>query len=345
MTAAGLQTVVLGAGGLVAGELMRLLSLHPDVARIVAVSQSQAGKMAHETHPSLRRLPPIAFVARPAGEAAADADVVFAALPHGDSQRVMREILAAGPRLVVDLGADFRLRDPAVFRAHYGEHVCPELAADFVYGLPEAFRDAVRGARLIANPGCFATAVQLLLLPLASAGLLPELVAVHGVTGSSGSGALPKPTTHHPFRDGNFYAYKMLAHPHEAEIDQTLTQVAGQPRRARLLAHSGPFVRGIHATAHLRDAGFAARDIARLYAGAYAAEPFVDALARPPQVAEVAATNFVCVHVKQQGDEIEATLALDNLVKGAAGQAIQNMNLALGLPETAGLMHPGAFPC
>jgi N-acetyl-gamma-glutamyl-phosphate reductase len=350
MNATGLRVTVLGAAGLVGGELLRLLSSHPHVAGIVAVSKSGAGQPAHAVHPCLLHRPPIALTNTPAGEAATGADVVFCALAHGESQRVMPAIIAAQPRLVVDLGADFRLQDAAVFRAHYGEHCCPELAAEFVYGLPEAFGDAVRRARRIANPGCFATATQLLLLPLAATGLLPEVTAVSAVTGSSGAGAIPKPTTHHPWRDENLFAYKLLEHPHEAEIAQTLTAVAGNARRARLLPHSGPFVRGIHATAFLRDERFGERDIAAVYREYYREATFVRVLDRPPQVAVVAATNFAHVHVTQRRagahpDEVALTLVLDNLGKGAAGQAIHNMNLALGLPETAGIDHAGVFPC
>lgn len=339
------RVLVIGAGGLVGGELLRLLSLHPRVGSLAALSKSQAGQPAHRTHRALLHLPSVEMTDRPAGEAAREAEVVFCALPHGQSQEVMADLLDSGAALVVDLAADFRLRDPAVFTRHYLPHRHPELLKCFVYGLPELNGQAVRQSRAVANPGCFATAAELLLLPLALRRLLPETTPVYAVTGSSGAGAQPKDTTHHPFRANNFFSYKMLAHQHELEIDQTLTEAGGLPRRVRLLAHSGPFVRGIHATAYLADEAFGAMDIAALYRDVYGDCPFVTVLDRPPQVAEVASSNYVHLQVVQQEAEVTITLALDNLVKGAAGQAIQNMNLALGFPETAGLTHPGAFPC
>ena len=273
-------------------------------------------------------------------------DAVFFALPHGQSQKIMPQVVEAGAFCVVDLAADFRLQDPEVFAQHYGEHSSAHLIDRFVYGLPEAYADQIAQSRLIANPGCFATAAQLLLLPLAARKVLPDAAAVFAVTGSSGSGIHPKPGTHHPFRDGNLYAYKALAHQHEPEINQALSAVAGKPCTLRLLAHSGPFVRGIHATAYLNDPQLSGLDVAKVYEDYYdARHPFVTVLAQPPQVAEVTATNFAHVHVAQKGGEVQIALALDNLVKGAAGQAIQNMNLSLGLDQTRGLTHPGAFPC
>jgi N-acetyl-gamma-glutamyl-phosphate reductase len=340
-----LRAAVLGAAGLVGGELLRLLALHPEVGEILPVSKSHAGRAVSAAHRPFLHLPPLTFVDLPAGEAARRVDVVFCAMPHGDSQKVMAELLDAAPRCIIDLGADFRIRDAASFAAHYGAHARPDLLDRFVYGLPEVYGQQIRGARCIANPGCFATAAQLLVLPLAAAKLLPATCAAFAVTGSSGAGAAPKPTTHHPFRAENLFAYKPLAHQHEAEIEQTLSEVAGAPRHLRLLSHSGPFVRGIHATAYFKDDAFAGLDLPQLYRDFYAGKPFVAVLDRPPEVAEVAGANYVHVHAAQQGDEVELLLVLDNLVKGAAGQAIQNMNLALGLPETVGLEFPGAFPC
>lgn len=345
MNPLALHAVVIGAGGLVSGELLRLLSLHPVVGKITAVSKSQAGKAAHEVHPSLLHLPDIPLVNVAAEDAAKGADAVFFALPHGKSMHQMKRVLACDPRCVVDLAADFRLHDPEQFAADYEPHVCPQLLDRFAYGLPEAFGPNLRGSRFIANPGCFASAAQLALLPLAANKLLEGPTGVFAVTGSSGSGIRPKPTTHHPFRSGNLYAYKALAHQHEGEINQTLTELSGTPQSVRLLAHSGPFVRGIHATVYQNRPALADHDVPGLYQSYYQNAPFVAVLDRPPQVAEVAGTNFVHLFVAQSGPEIQIALTLDNLVKGAAGQAIQNMNLVLGLPETAGLNHPGAFPC
>ncbi len=339
------HAVVLGAGGLAGGELLRLLSAHPAGFRITALSKSGAGKPAADVHKALLHCPAIEFCDLPVESACEDADVVFCALPHGQSQGLMRQILSAGPICVVDLAADFRLRDAARFEEYFGSHESPDLIERFAYGLPEIYADQIREKRLVANPGCFATAAQLLLLPLASFKVLPETTAVFAVTGSSGSGIRAKAGTHHPFRANNFYSYKMLAHQHEPEIAQTLGALTGTPARCRLLAHSGSFVRGIHATCHLSDERLSSMKVSEVYDDYYQKDPFVTVLDRPPEVAEVAATNHVHIGVAQQGGEIQVSLALDNLVKGAAGQAIENMNLVCGYDQTDGLTFPGVFPC
>jgi N-acetyl-gamma-glutamyl-phosphate reductase common form len=278
-------------------------------------------------------------------EAAQESDVIFCAMPHGESQSFMPSLACREELKVIDLGADFRIQDLEAYVASYGKHACHELTKDFTYGLVEAFREQIQVARLVANPGCFATAAQLLLLPLAASKSLPENVGVFAVTGSSGSGVSPKASTHHPFRSDNMFAYKMLSHQHEAEINQTLSKFSERTTRVRLLSHSGPFVRGIHATAYLSDSSFALCDVGRIYRDFYASSLFVRVLDRPPEIGEVAGTNFAHLHVAQRGMEIEILLTLDNLVKGAAGQAIQNMNLMCGFPEGTGLEHPGFFPC
>jgi N-acetyl-gamma-glutamyl-phosphate reductase common form len=342
----GLRCMVVGAGGMVGGELLRLLSMHPRIGEITALSRSQAGKKAHQVHHGLLHLTAIEMRDQPIEEAVQSTDVVFFALPHGESQTLMPQVIDASPEAIVDLAADFRIRDPEVFKRYYGDHCCPELIRNFTYGLPEAFPDRSARGRFVANPGCFATAAELSLFPLAVEKLLSGRTAIYAVTGSSGSGRNPSPTTHHPFRDGNFYAYKMLAHQHEAEIDQFLSEAAEATQYARLLTHSGPFIRGIHATTFIRDERFEELDIRELYRTFYDdRRPFVTVLNRPPLVAEVAATNYVHLFVEQKGCEVEIVLALDNLVKGAAGQAIQNMNLVLGFPETEGLDYPGVFTC
>ncbi|MCZ7586148.1 MAG: N-acetyl-gamma-glutamyl-phosphate reductase [Deltaproteobacteria bacterium] len=277
-------------------------------------------------------------------EAASRADVVFVALGHGESAHLMTSILEQAPRLVIDMAADFRLADEESYRRHYGAHPNFALAPRFVYGLSEARRDAVARAECVANPGCMATSAALALWPLAKEGLLPDDAAVFAVTGSSGAGGEPKPTTHHPFRASNLFVYKPLAHQHEAEIARVLSEDAGRDLHPRLIAHSGPFVRGIHAAAHLRSEEFKDRDVRALYADAYAREPFVTLRDEPPAVADAQGTNHAHLFVKQQGREVLVLCVIDNLGKGAAGQAVQNMNIALGLPETDGLGAPGFFP-
>lgn len=339
-----LRVAVIGAAGYVGGELLRLLATHPEIGEIRAVSRTHPGRRWGEVHPAFAFDRERTFTGDAPEAAARGADVVFCALGHGESSRVMPAILEAAPRLVIDLGADFRLADEAVYRAHYGEHPCFDLCASFVYGLPEARREALKSATRIANPGCMATATQLAVLPLAEAGLLPDRTAVFAITGSSGAGQTPKPTTHHPFRASNVFVYKPLAHQHEAEINRLIGEVAGRDLGVRMIAHSGPFVRGIHAAVHVASPALAEHDVAALYREHYAAEPFVRVMDDPPHVAAVAGTNHAHVSVEQRGGEALVTCVIDNLMKGAAGQALHNMNIALGLPETSGLNAPGVFP-
>ena len=341
----GLRVAVLGAGGMAGGELLRLLAVHPNVAVIHAYSHTHAGLPVRKIHRGLRHLLELDFETFSSAGVLEDADVLFSALPHGKSMGVLDELTDSSLACIVDLAADFRLHNREAFEKSFVPHTCFDLVSKYRYGLPEAFREELRGWRRIANPGCFATAAQLALLPLAVHAELPENPAVYAVTGSSGSGIHPKPGTHHPRRHGNFWAYKLLAHQHEAEIRQTFETVTGSEQAIRLLPHSGPFVRGIHTTAYLEHARYENLDACSLYRDFYRDHPFVTVTGEPPQVAEVAGSNHVHVHVMQSGREVVIALALDNLVKGAAGQAIQNMNLSLGLDETAGLHATGDFPC
>lgn len=341
-----MRVAVLGAAGYVGGELLRLLLGHPEVRSLTAVSRSQSGKPLATVHPGLLGLTDARFVELAAGEAARSHDVVFLSLEHGESGRLMAEVLQAGPRLVVDLAADFRVADPELYAAHYGRHPAPELLRHFTYALADVRGEELRGARALAAPGCFATAALLAAWPLA--GLGGELwPAAFGITGSSGAGTHPRATTHHPARAHNVFAYSLLAHRHEAEIQAQWQgwRPAGAPGRPRLMTHSGPFVRGIALSLHARLPQPA--DARQLYQRAYAGRPFVRLLDEPPHLTHAVGTNLALLHVAQpEGkDELQVCVALDNLVKGAGGQALQAMNLALGLPETAGLLLARPFPC
>ncbi len=346
MTETTITAGVIGAGGLAGGELLRLLYQHPQVENVLAISRSHANASLCSVHPSLRHLTKDCFRDLDPAQLAEQCKVLFLAMPHGQSNKLMKELTSYDSLKIIDLAADFRLSSQKEYADNYGEHHCFELTESFVYGLPEAFKPQIETTTRIANPGCFATAAELLLLPLANAGLLSFPVGVFAVTGSSGSGIHPKIGTHHPFRDGNFYAYKTLSHQHEPEINETLSRIAGHTVQSRLLSHSGPFVRGIAATAYLQNEQITSVDLPDLYNRFYNENaPFVHVLDQPPKLAEIAGTNHVHIHVAQKNDEVEIALVLDNLVKGAAGQAIQNMNLMLGLSETAGLHHTGAYPC
>lgn len=349
-----MRVAVLGAAGYAGGELLRLLLGHPEVAEWVATSRSQAGKPVGEVHPGLAPLTDVRFTGAAPADAARGADVVFLCLEHGESSRVAGEVLAAGPGLVVDLAADFRLRDPALYERYYGPHPAPALLGCFTYGLADVAGHRLRGARAIAAPGCFATAAQLALFPLARAGLdlNPSLFAV---TGSSGAGIQPRPTTHHPMRAHNLFAYSALGHRHEAEVLQGWREWVGRPdATARLLTHSGPFVRGIYLTLHAYlpgsgtvDGGEPGSTARRWYRDAYQGRPFVRVLDQPPELTHAVGTNYALVHAVESPDgrEVQVMVAIDNLVKGAGGQAVQAMNLALGIEETAGLRGGGMYPC
>jgi len=345
-----LRVAVIGAAGYVGGELLRLLLGHPEVREITATSRSQAGVPLGEVHPQLAPLTDARFAGLTPGEAVAGADVVFLALEHGESSKVAAEILAADPGLLIDLAADFRVSDLELYARFYGQHGAPQLVPQFHYALADVLGSELQGLRRLAVPGCFATAAQLALYPLARLPLLgpPSLFAV---TGSSGSGVHPRPTTHHPARAHNLFAYSVLNHRHEAEILQRWRAWTGDPAaRARLMTHSGPFVRGIYLTMHVAfppAANDVAPDLPGAFRTAYAGRPFVRLLEAPPELTHAVGTNFALLHVAQSPDgrEGQVMVAVDNLVKGAGGQAIQAMNLALGLPEAMGLAGGAIYPC
>lgn len=345
----GLRVAVLGATGYVGGELLRLLVGHPSVAEIWAMSRSRAGESWASVHPSLVNLGAgcPAFEASNPRAAGEKADVVFLALPHGRSQELLQEIEGGDPKLVVDTAADFRINDPRVAEATYGPHKRPDALARFSCGLADVEGLDLAGAGRVAVPGCFATASMLALWTVAEA-LGPDSDPVcFAVTGSSGSGTEPSPTTHHPRRAHNFYAYALGGHRHEAELDQRLLAWRGEAAPAcRLLTHSAPMVRGIHLTLRARP-GAGSSDLVTQARKKYAGRPFVHVVESPPEVNAVVGTNHAHVHVavNDDGKEVVVLVTIDNLIKGAAGQAVQCMNLALGLSEESGLVFPGLAPC
>ena len=345
------RALVIGSAGYVGGELLRLLFAHPRIARVTAHSRSAAHKPIASVHRHLAPLGPQTFIDGDREELARRAqehDVVFIALDHGESSAIMDALWAAQPRLIVDLSADYRVADPELYAAYYGPHPSPALLSSFVYGLADVVGTGLRGVRAIAAPGCFATAAQLALYPLRTllAGVTPSLFAV---TGSSGAGAKPRDTTHHPARAHNLFAYSVLKHRHEAEILQGWRAFTGRPdAHARLLAHSGPMVRGIYLTLHacLPQPLPAGAVHAALHA-AYADRPLVQITDEPPELTHAILTSQALLFGAQSRDgrEVHVTIAIDNLLKGAAGQAVQSMNLALGWPEACGLAALGAYPC
>lgn len=346
------RAAVMGGTGYGGAELIRRLLVHPDVELVRVGSIDLVGEPLSAADPALEGRTDLVLEGIGAAEAARGVDVVLLALPHGVAATQVPELAALPGLRVVDMSGDFRLRDRAAYERFYGRtHPCPELLAEFAYGLPELDRARIRGARLVASPGCFATTVTLALLPLARAGLLEGVVHVQGITGSSGSGAAPSAATHHPVRAGNLRTYRPLEHQHVPEIEQTLAAAGARDLALRFVPVSAPLARGILATAFVElPEAWTQERLEALYRDAFAGEPFVRVPRRRlPEVGAVSGSNFAEVGVvagPARGGRRTAALfgALDNLVKGGAGQAIENMNLMLGLDEMASLADPGPWP-
>ena len=332
---------VVGGTGYTGVELLRLLSHHPEVSLEAITSRTEAGMPVAEMFPCLRGHVDLRF-ATPDEARLERCDLVFFATPNGVAMKEARRLLDAGVRLI-DLAADFRLADVDQWERWYGmTHAAPELLEEAVYGLPEVEREAIARARLVANPGCYPTAVQLGFLPLLEA----NAVARDGLVAdckSGVSGAGRKAEVHTLFAEAadNFKAYGVAGHRHLPEIRQGLQRIArGLPVELTFVPHLTPMIRGIHATlyARLTDPSL---DVQALFAERYAGEPFVDVLpaGSHPETRSVRASNLcrIAVHRPQGGDVVVVLSVIDNLVKGAAGQAVQNMNLMFGFPETLGL--------
>jgi LysW-gamma-L-alpha-aminoadipyl-6-phosphate/LysW-L-glutamyl-5-phosphate reductase len=347
-----IDAVILGASGYGGGELLYWLSRHPAVRSLRGTSRTLGGKPFPTAHPNLRSVVGGRFESEIDWQelARSEQPVVFSALPHGELAGRLRKLESAWSRagierrvVLVDLSADFRVPNSRTFQQVNGfEHPCPELLPKFVYGLPEWNSAAIKSAKRIASPGCFATALQLALLPLR--GLQVHFFAASAVTGSSGSGISPTFTTHHPTRANDFRAYKILTHHHMAEVEMAMAacDISGT---LGFVPHSGPFVRGIFATLQFSNGnGFRPSALDARAASAFDNCPFVRIVEGSPRVATVAGTNFADVSVAANESTSAIMVALDNLGKGMAGQAVQAMNVALGLPETTALWQAGRFP-
>jgi N-acetyl-gamma-glutamyl-phosphate reductase len=337
-----IRTAIFGGSGYGGSELLRILLVHPNVEIVFVTANEQAGKPVAEVHRNLNGLTNLNFIKAP--EDLSDIDCAFLALPHGQAMDIV-------PRLpvnmkAIDLSGDFRLRDQTVFEKHYKQpHTAMHAQSEFVYGLTETNRDAIRNARLIANPGCFATATLLGLAPLVANGLINGRVVVDAKTGSSGSGAKAAANTHHPQRMTSFYAYKPFTHQHVPEIEQELAHVGDWTNELVFMTHSLPVARGIFASIYAESRSeLIEAELRQIFADYYQDSFFVRLVNGSPDINWVKTTNFCDIGFAVRGKQVVVFSAIDNLVKGAAGQAVQNMNLMFGLDETTGLKLIGTNP-
>jgi N-acetyl-gamma-glutamyl-phosphate reductase common form len=346
---ARIPAVVLGGTGYVAGELLRLLAGHPSLSLAAVSSESRAGQPVAATFPNLAQAWPDTRFCDEAGLETAVRDgrvrALFCAAPHGAAAARIDALLdtaaaAGAPLTVVDASADFRFRDAAAYRRVYGHpHPCPARLAEFASALPEHVSGCP--APHVGHPGCFVTSVLLGIVPLLAAGLAEPEFFVSAVTGSTGVGRKLGETTHHPERHGNMFAYQPLIHRHRPEIEQLAAEAAA-PCKVHFVPHSGAWARGIHATIHGRlAAGADATALRAALDAAYAGSPFVEVLDTPPRIKDVAGSNRARLAVAADGEAFVVMSVIDNLVKGAAGGALQWMNRLLDLPEDAGLRQPG----
>lgn len=341
-----IHAVVLGASGYVGGELLRLISAHPDFTLAAAVSNSGAGTPIAATFGHLSQaLAGVDFIARDDWMATIKDGqnlALFSAVPHGASAKIIAQTIVAAKAKgltihVVDSSADFRFAEQSQWQAIYGEqHGAPDLLQQFTSAVPEHLETSPTPH--IGHPGCFATATILAAVPLIRADCTDAEIFVAGVTGSTGSGRDPQAGTHHPERNSNLYAYKALAHRHSPEIAGLTAAASGRETSVHFVPHSGPFARGIHITLQAKAKTNMTLDTLRsIYADAYCDSPFVEVVSGTPKLKDVVASNLCQIGVATDGDTVVVMSVIDNLVKGAAGGAVQWMNRLWGLPETAGL--------
>ena len=335
---------VIGGSGYIGAELLRYLAVHSGVELRWVTAKTKAGQLVADVLPNLRGHVSRTFVKLQ--DLSADLDgvrAVFVALPHNKSQEVIPELATRLPQVAfIDMGGDFRTPDPEGYHRYYGrEHGAPDWLERFVFGFTEFQRDAIRNARLVANPGCFASSLLLALAPLARAGKLEGDVFATGVTGSSGSGNTPKSTTHHPERAANFRAYKALNHQHMLEVETFLRTLTDASFTIRFVPQSGPFVRGIFTTAF--PPGVSRQELDEVYAQCYENDPLISIGSGSPDLRWIQGTPRSHIGIAGDNTQGVAFVAIDNLGKGAAGQAIQNLNCIFGIEETTGLSLPGGF--
>lgn len=340
-----IRIAIFGGSGYGGSELLRILLFHPYAEIVLVTANEHAGKAVSDVHRNLLGLTDLRFVPAPEDPSTLDdVDVVFFGLPHGQALNIIPK-LPKGVK-AIDLSGDFRIDDPDIFKKFYKlDHTAVDVQKGFVYGLTETNREAIKTAQYIANPGCFATATLLALAPMVKSGLLTGRIVVDAKTGSSGSGAKPAANTHHPQRMNSFYAYKPFAHQHVPEIEQHLREVGEFPNELVFMTHSLPVSRGIFASCYMETKlNMANEDVVNLIRHFYEGSFFIRVVDGSPDINWVKHTNFCDIAAHSNGKNVVVFSAIDNLVKGAAGQAVQNMNLMFGLDEKTGLMLVGTNP-
>lgn len=332
---------IIGGSGYTGGELLRLLAQHPEAKVRAVTSRSRKGQKVSDTHTHLRKIYDLNFEDLAPEQVASRCDIVFTAVPHGTAMQVVPELLDSGIK-VIDLSADYRLRTDVFEKTYKMKHTDPR---DAVYGIPELHPE-VAEQKFIANPGCYPTGASLAAAPLADAGLI-ERVVFDSKSGISGAGAEPTEVSHYPNMAENIQAYKLTSHRHRAEIVQELTRLDSGLKSISFTPHVIPSVRGILTTAHFFvKKELSEEDVSEIYRDFYHDKPFIRLITGIPMLGSVRGSNFCDIgfEIDKNSDRIVVISAIDNLVKGASGQAIQNMNLMFGLPETTGLWTPAIAP-
>jgi N-acetyl-gamma-glutamyl-phosphate reductase len=340
-----ISAAVIGASGYAGGELLRILVSHPKAKPEAAYDIKNVGRPVHQIHPNLRGSVELTIDEPNYDEISGSFDVVFVATPHGVAMNFMPKLLEGGAK-VVDLSADYRFDDIKVFEKYYIKHENPQLKA--IYGLPELYREKIKQAKFVANPGCYPTAAILGLAPLLKAGIIDlEHVVIDAKSGTSGAGAKPSEALHHPVCAENLMAYNATSHRHGPEINQELSKLAGKKMKAHFTPHLVPMVRGILCTMHVFvKKSTSKKGLLDMYQKSYQGERFVRVLDDLPQTAAVVGSNFCDIGLEAAagGKRLVVGSVIDNLVKGASGQAVQNMNLMFKMDESTGLEVPVPYP-
>jgi LysW-gamma-L-alpha-aminoadipyl-6-phosphate/LysW-L-glutamyl-5-phosphate reductase len=345
---------IIGGSGYVGGELLRLLLLHPQVEVTMVTSRQSAGEYIFNAHPNLRGLTQLKFVPQDTTELQKNCDLIFTATPHGGSVNLVPKLLESGLK-VIDMSADFRLKNPLDYETWYGwKHAHPELLKEAAYGLPELHREEIKKARLVACPGCMATATILAMVPIVKAGLVDNNYLVADLkVGSSGGGSKPTQASHHPERFGGVRPYKVTMHRHIGEVEQELKLFTSDPIKISFTPHAVNMVRGILATVHaFSKQPLAAKDLWKALRSAYESEPFIRFVKyqkgcyQLPDPKVTQGTNFCDIgfEIDSHSNHLLMFSAIDNMVKGASGQGVQCLNLIMGLDETTGLKSTGFHP-